>query len=76
MASHNEARICCGRVTGEDWRRPERWARYGAGFSPYLLRRIERLAAALGRRNEAGARPRLAGRRRTISHTALGRSVA
>jgi hypothetical protein len=41
---------CRGRVTGEDWRRPELWTRYGSGFSPYLLRRIERLAAEIATR--------------------------
>ena len=34
---------CRGRVTGSDWMRPELWKRYGNHFSPYLLRRIERL---------------------------------
>lgn len=31
---------CRGRVTGDDWRRPELVARYGGHFSPYLERRI------------------------------------
>jgi len=39
-------RSCRGRVTGNDWRRPELWARYDGCFSPYLQRRIERLRAA------------------------------
>ena len=34
---------CRGRVTGDDWRRPELWARYAGYFSPYLQRRIEAL---------------------------------
>jgi hypothetical protein len=34
---------CRGRVTGEDWRRPELWQRYEGYFSPYLARRIEAL---------------------------------
>jgi SET domain-containing protein len=32
---------CRGRVTGEDWRRPELWERYAGFFSPYLRRRID-----------------------------------
>ena len=38
-----DAPTCRGRVTGDDWRIPELWARYGGYFSPYLQRRIERL---------------------------------
>lgn len=34
---------CRGRVTGNDWMRPELWKRYAGHFSPYLQRRIERL---------------------------------
>lgn len=35
---------CCrGRVTGEDWRRPDLWERYAGHFSPYLERRIKAL---------------------------------
>ncbi len=34
---------CRGRVTGEDWRRPELWERYDGYFSPYLQRRIAEL---------------------------------
>ena len=41
------AETCRGRVTGDDWRRPDLWARYGHHFSPYLLRRIERLQRSL-----------------------------
>lgn len=36
---------CRGRITGDDWRRPELWARYDGYFSPYLQRRINRLRA-------------------------------
>jgi len=32
---------CRGRITGEDWRRPELQTRYGSHFSPYLTRKIE-----------------------------------
>lgn len=39
-------RLCRGRVTGEDWRLPELWARYDGHFSPYLTRRIARLRSA------------------------------
>lgn len=35
---------CRGRVTGNDWRRPELQARYKGYFVPYLQRRIDRLA--------------------------------
>lgn len=34
------AATCRGRVTAEDWRRPDLQARYGEAFSPYLLERI------------------------------------
>jgi hypothetical protein len=34
---------CRGRVTGEDWRRPDLWERYAGHFSPYLERRIRAL---------------------------------
>jgi hypothetical protein len=37
---------CRGWVTGSDWMRPELWKRYGNHFSPYLLRRIDRLKKA------------------------------
>lgn len=36
---------CRGRVTGDDWRRPELWERYDGYFSPYLQRRIQALKA-------------------------------
>ena len=31
---------CRGRITGEDWKRPELWERYEGYFSPYIQRRI------------------------------------
>lgn len=34
---------CRGKVRGEDWQRPELWARYAGHFSPYLQRRIDRM---------------------------------
>jgi SET domain-containing protein len=34
---------CRGKVTGDDWRRPELWERYTGYFSPYLQRRINAL---------------------------------
>ncbi len=34
---------CRTRVRGDDWRRPELWARYHGHFSPYLERRIDAL---------------------------------
>jgi hypothetical protein len=36
--------LCRGRITGDDWQRPELQARYAGYFSPYLQRRIERLS--------------------------------
>ena len=33
--------LCRGRVSGDDWRRPDLWARYEGYFSPYLGRRID-----------------------------------
>lgn len=37
---------CRGRVSAEDWRRPELWERYAGHFSPYIERRIRALQAA------------------------------
>jgi len=34
---------CRGRVTGQDWQKPELWVRYAGHFSPYLQKRIDRL---------------------------------
>ncbi len=34
---------CRGRISGQDWMRPELQARYAGYFSPYLQRRIERM---------------------------------
>jgi len=39
---------CRGRITGDDWRRPELWERYAGFFSPYLQRRIDRLKKEAG----------------------------
>lgn len=36
--------LCRGRITGEDWRRPDLWARYEGYFSPYLGRRIDAIS--------------------------------
>jgi len=35
--------LCRGKITGNDWQRPELWERYAGHFSPYLQRRIDRL---------------------------------
>lgn len=35
--------LCRGRVTGDDWKRPELWERYNGYFSAYLQRRIQGL---------------------------------
>jgi hypothetical protein len=37
--------LCRGRVTGNDWQRPDLQARYAGYFSPYLQRRIDSLQA-------------------------------
>jgi len=34
---------CRGRVTGNDWKRPDLWNRYDGYFSTYLQRRIDKL---------------------------------
>lgn len=57
---------CRGRVTGQDWRRPELWARYPGGFSPFLQRRIDRLRAEPVMPEPTPVPPpRVASRRRT-----------
>jgi SET domain-containing protein len=45
---------CRGRVTGDDWQRPELWERYAGYFSPYLQRRIDRLKQAQGEETTGG----------------------
>ncbi len=40
--------ICRGTVRGDDWQLPELWAKYAGYFSPYLQRRIDRLAQEQG----------------------------
>ncbi len=39
---------CRGTVRGDDWKLPDLWARYAGYFSPYLQRRIDRLAQEQG----------------------------
>jgi len=39
---------CRGTVRGDDWQLPELWAKYAGYFSPYLQRRIDRLAQEQG----------------------------
>lgn len=39
---------CRGRITGNDWRKPELWERYEGYFSPYVQSRIDRLRAEMG----------------------------
>jgi len=34
---------CRGSITGQDWAKPELWARYAGYFAPYLQRRIDRI---------------------------------
>ena len=36
------AEVCRGRVTGQDWKIPALWERYGEHFSPYLMARIDK----------------------------------
>lgn len=43
---------CRGRVSGDDWRRPELWARYDGYFSPYLQRRIDRLKLGMDNKDK------------------------
>jgi uncharacterized protein len=60
------APACRGRVTGEDWRRPELWVRYPRAFSPFLQRRIDRLTDGHGVPGQtAAAPPRRASHRRS-----------
>ena len=51
---------CRGRISGDDWSRPELWKRYRGHFSPYLQRRID---------------AKLAAKRRVRSHTERGREA-
>lgn len=37
------AQGCRGYISGSDWKRPELWMKYQGYFSPYLMRRINRL---------------------------------
>jgi hypothetical protein len=52
-SSYDEFDCCCGapecrgRVSGDDWKRPELWQRYQGYFSPYLQRRIAKLRRRL-----------------------------
>ncbi len=39
---------CRGTIRGEDWMLPELWGKYAGYFSPYLQRRIDRLAQEQG----------------------------
>ncbi len=39
---------CRGTVRGDDWKLPELWAKYAGYFTPYLQRRIDRLAQEQG----------------------------
>jgi len=54
-SGYDEFECCCGttrcrgKITGNDWSRPELWSRYDGLFSPYLARRITRIKASLNR---------------------------
>lgn len=39
---------CRGRVSGNDWKRPELWTRYDGYFSTYLQKRIDKLRGSPG----------------------------
>jgi len=45
---HCGSASCRGTVRGDDWKLPELWAKYAGYFSPYLQRRIDRLAQEQG----------------------------
>lgn len=47
---------CRGRITGEDWKRPELWERYEGYFSPYLQRRIAALRKEAHQGNQVAVR--------------------
>lgn len=53
------ARLCRGRITGEDWRKPELIARYRGYRSTYLDVRLKEAAARSRVRPAAAAAPRL-----------------
>jgi len=44
---HCGSELCRGKVSGDDWKRPELWERYAGHFSPYLQRRIEQLKSTM-----------------------------
>jgi hypothetical protein len=46
--------LCRGRVSGNDWQRPDLRQRYQGFFSPYLQRRIDRLPPADDRKYPPG----------------------
>ncbi|MBI2758998.1 MAG: SET domain-containing protein [Chloroflexi bacterium] len=43
---------CRGRVTGDDWARPDLWERYAGYFMPYLQRRIDRLTREVNQKHK------------------------
>jgi hypothetical protein len=47
--------LCRGRVTGNDWQRPELQARYAGYFSPYLQRRINQMQQQIARARQWAA---------------------
>ncbi len=46
---------CRGRITGDDWKRPELWELYDGYFSPYLQRRIARLRKEVHQEHKTAA---------------------
>lgn len=60
---------CRGKVTGQDWQRPELWLAYGSHFSPYLLRRIEQL------KKQLRAEARRDRRHATVTQISMGRQT-
>ena len=47
---------CRGRITGEDWKRPELWEKYDGYFSPYLQRRIAQLKREVHQEHRSAGR--------------------
>jgi len=46
---------CRGRITGDDWMRPELWEKYDGYFSPYLQRRIAKMKREVRQETRASA---------------------
>lgn len=62
-----ETARCRGRVTGDDWKRPELWGYYQGYFSTYLQRRIAKLRRKFAAKSSTGVIARLPAQRRARS---------